>query len=261
MIELLLIDFPPISPIAFQWGTIAIHWYGIMYLLSFILIYIALSKSKLKLTQAEITDYIFYAALGVVIGGRLGYVLFYNLGYYYHNPLEVIALWQGGMSFHGGFIGVVAATYLFCRNYKITFSGLADYVVMFVPFTLALGRIGNFINAELYGRLSTLPWAIQFPTASGYRHPAQLYEALLHIIVGILLLRIHRFTAKPWLRTALFLLFYSIIRIVVECFREPDRQIGLIGGIITMGQILTFPILVFAIVWILQLSRKTDGRG
>lgn len=253
----LLIEFPVINPLAFHFGPINVHWYGIMYLLGFLLTYLALLRSNVLASKSAVADYIFMAALGVILGGRLGYILFYNLSYYILHPLDIVALWQGGMSFHGGLAGVVIATTFFARIHKMSFWRITDYIVLVLPFTLALGRIGNFINGELYGRISSLPWAIHFPLASGYRHPSQLYEALLHISFGIILLTQKRLLKSPALLSSLFLIGYGVIRIFVEFFREPDPQIGFIFHYFTLGQILSLPILI---VGLIILSSPPSGR-
>jgi phosphatidylglycerol:prolipoprotein diacylglycerol transferase len=266
----LVIDLPYINPIAFQFGPIAIHWYGIMYLLSFILGYIYLrkkiQKNQLKLSLDQLNDLIFLICFCLLIGGRLGYVFFYNFAQYWDSPLTIFAVWNGGMSFHGGFLGAALGFYLFWRKVKktktktLSFFYLTDAVLTIIPFTLALGRMGNFINAELYGRISDLPWAIKFWTSSEYRHPVQLYEAIAHIVAGSLFI----FTqAKKWpigVRTALFLLYYSIVRIMVEFVREPDPQIGYLFSYFTLGQLLSLPILVFGI-YVLKVSLASSKKS
>lgn len=259
MMTLLQISLPSIDPIAFHLGPLSIHWYGIMYMLSFLLIYFAMLYSPLGLTKNQISDYIFIAALSVIIGGRIGYVLFYNLVFYLENPLHTFFIWEGGMSFHGGLAGVVLATVYFCRSIQISFWKITDYIVMYIPITLALGRIGNFINGELYGRLSNLPWAMQFSTAPGYRHPSQLYEALLHIFTGIFLLKTQNTTHHPKTRSAIFLMSYGIIRIIVEIFRQPDEQIGFLFTYFTMGQILSLPILL-AGIYLYSSTRRASHK-
>ena len=266
----LVIDLPYINPIAFQFGPIAIHWYGIMYLLSFILGYIYLrkkiQKKQLKLSLDQLNDLIFLICFCLLIGGRLGYVFFYNFAQYWDSPLTVFAVWNGGMSFHGGFLGAALGFYLFWRKAKKpktkipSFFYLTDAVLTIIPFTLALGRVGNFINAELYGRISDLPWAMKFWTSSEYRHPVQLYEAVAHIVAGSLFI----FTqAKKWpigVRTSLFLLYYSIVRIMVEFVREPDPQIGYLLSYFTLGQLLSLPILVFGI-YVLKVSLASSTKS
>lgn len=251
----LVIDLPYINPIALQLGSIAIHWYGIMYLLSFTLGYCYLrnrvQKKQLKLSLEQLNDLIFLICLCLLIGGRLGYVFFYNFAQYWHSPASIFAIWQGGMSFHGGFIGAALGFYLFWRKLKkqksLRYLDLTDQVLTIIPFTLALGRIGNFINAELYGRLSNLPWAMKFWTAEGYRHPVQLYEATAHIIVGTFFMLTMKMKWARGVRTAIFLLYYSIVRIAVELVREPDIQIGYIFTHFTLGQLLSLPILALGI--------------
>jgi len=254
----LLIDLPAINPVAFQLGALSIHWYGIMYLIGFCIVYWALLKSPLKLTKETVSDYIFWAALGVIIGGRLGYVVFYNLFYYLENPLHILTVWEGGMSFHGGILGVIIATSFFCYLKSIKFWAITDYIVIFIPFTLALGRIGNFINGELYGRISNLPWAMHFPTAPGYRHPSQLYESILHILFGLILLQNKSLYKYRSLLSGIFLLGYAVIRIVIELFREPDVQIGLIGQYFTLGQLLSVPLLIAGLYLTTRTAHPVD---
>lgn len=257
----LVIDLPYINPIALQLGAIAIHWYGIMYLLSFTLGYFYLrrrvQKNQLQLSLDQLNDLIFLICLCLLIGGRLGYVLFYNFAQYWHSPVSIFAVWQGGMSFHGGFLGAALGFYLFWHKLKkpksLHFLNLTDQVLTIIPFTLTLGRIGNFINAELYGRINNLPWAMKFWSAEGYRHPVQLYEALAHIVAGtFFMLTIKKKWARG-VRTAIFLLYYSIVRIAVEMVREPDTQIGYIFTYFTLGQVLSLPILALGI-YILKIS-------
>ncbi len=254
----LVIDLPYINPIAFQLGSLAIHWYGIMYLLSFSLVYIFLRREifigRLKLSLEHLNDLIFITCLCLLIGARLGYILFYDFNQYWRFPARIFAVWQGGMSFHGGFIGAAFGFVWFWYRIKTTrlraprLPTITDSVLTIVPFTLALGRIGNFINAELYGRISDLPWAVRFWNMTVYRHPAQLYEALLHIVAGSFFLITIKQKWPTGVRTALFMLYYSIVRILVEFVREPDTQIGYIFHYFTLGQLLTLPILVASIV-------------
>ncbi len=266
----LAIDLPYINPVALQLGPVAIHWYGIMYLLSFILGYLYLrkkvQKKELKLSLDQLNDLIFLICFFLLIGGRLGYIIFYNFAQYWQSPLTIFAVWQGGMSFHGGFLGAALGFYLFWRKVKkpktkrLPFFQLTDHVLTIIPFTLALGRIGNFINAELYGRISDLPWAMKFWTSSEYRHPVQLYEAIAHIIAGTFLIYTQ---AQKWptgVRTALFLLYYSIVRIMVEFVREPDPQIGYLFSYFTLGQLLSLPILVFGL-YVLKVSLASSAKS
>lgn len=264
----LVIDLPYINPIALQAGPLAVHWYGLMYLFSFILGYFYLrtkiKKNQLKLSIDQLNDLIFIICLCLLIGGRLGYVIFYNFHQYWQDPISIFAVWQGGMSFHGGFIGIAVGFYLFWRKVKkqrrIHFFDLTDQVLTIIPFTLALGRIGNFINAELYGRVSNLPWAIKFWNNMEYRHPVQLYEALSHLTFGTFFLLTLKKKWSKGVRTALFLLYYSIVRITLEFVREPDVQIGYIFSYFTLGQLLSIPILILGI-YILTISLASTKKS
>ena len=246
-----MIHYPVIDPVAIRIGPLNIYWYGIMYLLSFIAIWglacWRVRKPGAMLTVSQVGDLVFYCAIGVVVGGRLGYVLFYNLPYFFHNPLKIFAIWEGGMSFHGGFIGVVLALIWCSRQFNRSIWDLTDFIAPLVPVGLAAGRLGNFINQELWGRVTNVPWGMLFPAAGPLpRHPSQLYEFCLEG-VGLFIL-LWWFSAKPRPRfavSALFLLGYGVARIIAECFRQPDPQYGFIAfGWLTMGQILSFPMAV-----------------
>ncbi len=231
-----------------------------MYVLGFVAAYFLIGVQKgakrLGLQGKRLQDLVFYMALGLVAGARLGYILFYqyaNLGYYLRHPLEIIAVWHGGMSFHGGFIGVVMAAILFCRIHKLPFLQVADAVIVTAPVGLFFGRLGNFINGELYGRATSVPWAMVFPSSPGVpRHPSQLYEAGLEGVVLFVVLWVLKDRMKrPGAMVALFLAGYGAMRFVVEFFRAPDAQIGLFLGFFSMGQFLCMGmILAAAVLWI-----------
>jgi phosphatidylglycerol---prolipoprotein diacylglyceryl transferase len=259
---LLQIPYPNIDPVFLRLGPVQLRWYGLMYMLSFVLGYFALKRlarmRKLDLSTDDLYDLLFYLILGVMIGGRLGYVLFYDLGSYLGNPLSIFAIWQGGMSFHGGFVGVVLATILVTRRKGWNFWEIADLVCAAVPIGLGLGRIGNFINGELFGRPSTLPWAMVFPEGgSTPRHPSQLYEALLEGLVLFLILRwIYK---ENFYRGTVFwalVAFYGLFRFLVEFAREPDAQIGFDLGPFTRGQLLTVPMLVIGTAMMITYARR-----
>jgi phosphatidylglycerol---prolipoprotein diacylglyceryl transferase len=259
---LLQIPYPNIDPVFLRLGPVQLRWYGLMYMLSFVLGYFALKRfarmRKLNVSTDDLYDLLFYLILGVMIGGRLGYVLFYDLGSYLGNPLSIFAIWQGGMSFHGGFVGVVLATILVTRRKGWDFWEIADLVCAGVPIGLGLGRIGNFINGELFGRPSTLPWAMVFPEGgSTPRHPSQLYEALLEGLVLFLILRwIYR---KNFYRGTVFwalVAFYGLFRFLIEFAREPDAQIGFDLGPFTRGQLLTVPMLVIGMAMMITYARR-----
>jgi phosphatidylglycerol---prolipoprotein diacylglyceryl transferase len=250
-----MIQYPVIDPVAIRLGSLKIYWYGLMYLLSFALAW-CLARWRARqpgalLTGAQVNDLIFYCAIGVIVGGRIGYVLFYNLIYFLQHPTDILALWQGGMSFHGGFLGVVLALWWCSYRFKCSIWDLTDFVAPFVPVGLAAGRIGNFINQELWGRITTVPWGMVFPAAGPEpRHPSQIYEFFLEGVLLFIIL--WWFSAKPRPRfavSALFLLGYGVLRMIAECFRQPDPQYGFIAfGWLTMGQILSFPMAIGGLI-------------
>jgi phosphatidylglycerol:prolipoprotein diacylglycerol transferase len=262
------LDFPAIDPIAISLGPLAIRWYALAYLVGFLLAWrYALSMvgrdETVRPNRLDIEDFMVAALLGVVLGGRIGYVLFYNLESFVANPLEILKLWQGGMSFHGGALGVIIAIFVFAWLRKIPTFKLADIVVCTVPIGLFLGRIANFINGELFGRATDVPWAVKFP-AGGYvpRHPSQLYEAVLEGLLLFFILWLLRrqewVRARPGVLAAVFLIGYAAFRSIAELFREPDAHIGFIlGDAISMGQVLSLPmILGGALVLALAMFRK-----
>lgn len=245
----MMLEYPKIDPVAFSVGPLDVHWYGLMYLCGFLLAW-WLGKIRAKktglFTGEDIADLIFYSAMGVVIGGRVGYMLFYAFPDFIAHPWSLFKIWQGGMSFHGGLVGVLVAMGLFARHKGTSFLGVVDFLAPLVPIGLGLGRLGNFINGELWGRVSHVPWAMVFPQAGPLaRHPSQLYECVLEgvVLFGILWL----YSAKPRPKMAvgsLFLLLYGLFRFGVEFFRQPDPQYGFIAfGWLTMGQLLSLPMI------------------
>lgn len=263
-----MLTYPHIDPIAFSLGPLSVRWYGLMYLAGFVA-FVALGRWRiarrpdLKWTVKDIDDLLFYGVIGVVIGGRLGQVLFYEPGYYLSHPLEIFAVWKGGMAFHGGFLGVLAAMMLYARKRGLTWLAVMDFIAPLVPPGLGLGRIGNFINGELWGRAAdpSLPWAMVFPHVDNIaRHPSQLYQAFLEGIVffGVL----WWFSAKPRATGAVsgvFLVGYGTVRFVAEYFREPDAGIFGLSYTISMGQWLSLP-MIAAGVALLVWSRKAAPR-
>jgi phosphatidylglycerol---prolipoprotein diacylglyceryl transferase len=248
-----LIPYPRIDPDIIKFGPFAVRWYGVMYLIGFAVSYFLvryqIRSKKLSISAEEIDSLFLFLLSGLIIGARLGYVIFYNLSSYLENPLEIFAVWHGGMSFHGGLIGSVAAGIIFCRKYRIDFWQAADLIIVTAPIGLGLGRIGNFINGELYGRVTDVPWGMVFPSGGPLpRHPSQLYEFFLE---GVLLFSVLWFLRNKNLKsgtlTSIFLMLYGLFRFLVEFYRQPDAQIGFIFGYFTMGQILsTFMILAGA---------------
>ncbi|MGE5173954.1 MAG: prolipoprotein diacylglyceryl transferase [Betaproteobacteria bacterium] len=254
-----MIHYPHINPEIVRIGPVAVRWYGLMYAVGFASSYLLVRYQIQKLGQgakgpdrrreevgtglpAAFLDSLYtYLVLGLIIGARLGYVLFYDLTSYVKNPLEIFAVWHGGMSFHGGMVGSLFAGYLCCRKFKVDFWKAADLVIVTAPIGLGLGRLGNFINGELYGRVTDVPWAMAFPAGGPIpRHPSQLYEFLLEgvLLFTILWLLKNRKHAAGEM-TAFFLIFYGLFRIIAEFFREPDQQLGFIAGPFTMGQVLS----------------------
>lgn len=257
-----MIVFPQIDPVAFSLGPIKVHWYGLMYLLGFVaawgLAHWRVKHYRLNWTAEQISDLIFYGALGVIIGGRIGYLLFYNSYQFFTQPWVVVKLWEGGMSFHGGLIGVAVAMWLFARKIKKPFLEVADFLAPLVPLGLGAGRIGNFINGELWGRVTDMPWAMIFPNSDGQpRHPSQLYEFGLEGVALFIFLWWYAAKPRPAGRvTAMFLIGYALCRLLAECFREPDAQLGFIGfNWLTMGQLLSIPMLLIGL-WCLKRSRQ-----
>lgn len=262
-----MIAYPEIGPVALAIGPLKIHWYGITYIVAFAgFWFFARVKSKQKhvdWTYEQIDDLLFYGAMGVVIGGRMGYTLFYNLDYFLHDPLILFQIQKGGMSFHGGLIGVLFAMWLFAGKYKKSFFLVTDFIAVMVPFGLAAGRIGNFINAELWGRPTDLPWAMIFPTdpAGLARHPSMLYEFFLEGILLFIILWIYSAKARPLKAVSgLFLIFYSLFRSLVEFVRQPDAHMGDNGFIaidwLTMGMILSLPMLLLGIYLFWSSTKK-----
>jgi phosphatidylglycerol:prolipoprotein diacylglycerol transferase len=259
---------PDIDPIAVSIGPLKIHWYGLMYLIGFIGGWLcgshraALPNSGWKRT--EVGDILFYIALGVILGGRLGYVLFYNFGYYLRHPVEIFYVWTGGMSFHGGLLGVIVAMWWYGRVTRRSFFAVADFIAPLTPIGLGAGRIGNFINQELWGRVSDVPWAMVFARTGGTapRHPSQLYEFALEGIALFAILWIYSARPRPvGAVSGVFLVCYGAFRFFVEFFRVPDAQLGYLAfGWVTMGQILSLPMILFGIgllVWSYRRSPQT----
>ena len=251
---------PEIDPIAFSIGPLSVRWYGLMYLVGFAAAWWLgmrrIGQGRAPIDRKQFDDLIFYAVLGVILGGRLGYVLFYKPGYYAAHPLEAVAIWQGGMSFHGGLLGVIAAMWLFARRRGIDFLRLADFVAPLCPLGLAAGRMGNFINGELYGRVTDVPWGMVFRQAGeAPRHPSQLYQFALEGVALFVLL--WWFSSKPRERgqvSALFLIGYGAFRFIAEFGREPDAFLGLLAFGLSMGQWLCVP-MVAAGIWLYARSR------
>ena len=264
--------FPNIDPVAFKVLDWPVHWYGMAYLVGFILTRVLLSahanrhayRHEKKISPEQYSDLVFfYAPLGVIIGGRLGSVLFYHLDYYLTDPLSVLRIWEGGMSFHGGFIGSLVAILLFCRRYHLTFFQITDQLAIACAPALGMGRLANFINGELWGRPTAGDWGMIFPHVDMLpRHPSQIYEALLE--GGLLFVILWLFTIKPrpcMAASGLFVLAYGSLRFLVEFTREPDRHIGYLNDTwLTMGQLLSLP-MILAGIFIMVLAYRHNNRN
>ncbi len=256
------IPFPAIDPVLFAVGPFAIRWYSLAYIAGIVLGWRCARRLAARTGGAAdaqaIDDFVVWATLGIILGGRLGYVLFYKAGYYLANPVEILFVWQGGMSYHGGMLGVALALVLFARRRGIGLLAFSDLVACVAPIGLFLGRIANFINGELWGRASDAPWAVVFPHAGpDPRHPSQLYEAALEgaLLFAVLLAlwRVARFRERPGFLTGAFLAGYGAARFVVEFFREPDAHLGFLFAGATMGQLLSLPMIV-AGLWLMARS-------
>lgn len=251
-----MIPFPDIDPVAIAIGPLQIRWYALAYLCGFLLgwayaVYITKLDPDKRPNKEDIDDFLPWAVLGVILGGRLGYTIFYQPALYLSDPLEILKVWHGGMSFHGGALGVIAALFIFSWKRNIYLLRLSDTICATVPIGLCLGRLANFINGELFGRAAPaeLPWAMVFPRGGDVpRHPSQIYESLLEgvVLFAILfvLVRISKTRNMPGIVTGVFLAGYGVARFTVEYFREPDFHLGLIGGIASMGQILSLPMIL-----------------
>ena len=255
-----MLPYPQIDPVALAIGPLKIHWYGLMYLIGIGAAWLILSRRLNRFdptwTKEKLSDLVFWVAMGVIVGGRLGSVLFYDLSAYIANPLLIFEVWKGGMAFHGGLIGVMLATWWFGKRNNKSFFQIMDFIAPVVPIGLGAGRIGNFINAELWGKASDVPWAMIFPTDPQQlaRHPSQLYQFALEGVALFLILWLYSRKPRPTMAVSgMFALFYGIFRFIVEFVRVPDAQLGYLAfGWVTMGQILCIPMILgglFLIGW------------
>ncbi|MBT5811466.1 MAG: prolipoprotein diacylglyceryl transferase [Rhodospirillaceae bacterium] len=259
-------DFPNIDPIIFQIGPFALRWYALAYVFGLVGawrygIWLARREPR-TVTPQQFDDFLVWATFGVILGGRLGYVLFYQPGYFFAHPLEIPQMWRGGMSFHGGLLGVITAMILFARRHAIPLLGLTDIVAAAAPIGLCLGRLANFINGELWGRVTDAPWGVVFPRAGPLpRHPSQLYESVLEGLVLFVILAVMvnagRARFRPGLTTGVFLIGYALARILVETVREPDSYIGLLAFSTTWGQWLSLPMLGLGL-YLVRRARTKD---
>ena len=263
-----MLTHPQFDAVALQLGPLAIRWYGLTYVLAFVL-FIVLGRMHLKrrpdmgFTTKDLDDLLFYGILGVILGGRLGYVVFYKASYYLAHPIEIFYVWQGGMSFHGGFLGVLVAMLLFGRKTHRTFFQVTDYIAPLVPTGLASGRLGNFINGELPGRITdanVIPWAMWFPQVDSLptaRHPSQLYQLAMEGLLLFLILWIYSRKPRPLAAvSAVFLIGYGSFRFLAEFTREPDSFLGLLQLGLSMGQWLSLPMIVAGIAMLIYAHRK-----
>lgn len=261
-----MLTFPQIDPVALQLGPVAIHWYGLTYLAAFALFWFFATRrlnhepfvsvtGPGAWTRKDVEDMLFLGVLGVIVGGRLGYCLFYKPGYYLTHPLEIFFVWQGGMSFHGGMLGVIASQWWFARSRHKPVWQVLDFIAPCVPTGLAAGRVGNFINGELWGRQAdaSLPWAMVFPHAGNIpRHPSQVYQFLMEgLLLFIILWLYARKERKPAQVSAMFLIGYGAFRFIAEYFREPDAHLGVLAFNMTMGQWLCVPMIIGGVLlWV-----------
>ena len=267
LLPVFAIPFPAVDPVLVAIGPFAIRWYALAYIAGIVLgwrlVRRLVQRPGWGITPEAIDDLVFYVTLGVILGGRIGYILFYQTDHYLTHPFDMLAVWRGGMSFHGGLIGVLVATFLFARGRGYPFFEVTDALAVATPIGLCLGRIANFINAELWGRVADVPWAVIFPDAGpDPRHPSQLYEATLEgLVLFAVMLAFARRPYHPEARgtlSGIFLIGYALARITVEFFREPDLQIGYLAGGITMGQLLSLPMLAFGIFLVARGRRRIE---
>jgi phosphatidylglycerol:prolipoprotein diacylglycerol transferase len=260
-----MINYPSIDPVALSLGSLKIHWYGLMYLVGFVSAWrlgIYRAKQSKSWGQKQVEDLIFYGALGVVLGGRIGYTLFYNFSTFIDDPLSIFYIWKGGMSFHGGLLGVIAAFYLFARNNRMSFFQVSDFMAPMIPIGLGAGRIGNFINKELIGRPmdASLPWAMDYGDHIA-RHPSSLYQALTEGFLLFLVIWIYSSKKRPLMAvSAVFVMAYGCFRFITEVFRTPDSHIGFLAfDWLTMGQLLSLPMILIGLtVYIMAIKNKEE---
>ena len=262
-----MLTYPHIDPVAVSIGPLEIHWYGLMYLVAFLAgWWLGLLRTRRAGTTwraAEISDLVFYFALGAVLGGRIGYTLFYNLDGFLADPAVIFRIWQGGMSYHGGMLGVFVAMWLYARHTGRTFFQVTDFLAPLVPIGLGAGRLGNFINGELWGRPTDLPWGMVFPYVDAQpRHPSMLYELLLEGVALFAILWLYSRKPRPTMAVSgLYLFCYGLFRFAVEFVRMPDEQIGFLAfNWVTMGQVLSLPMIVIGLSFYVYAMRRTDGR-
>lgn len=250
-----MIIFPSIDPVIISFSIFSVNYYSLSYVFGILLGWCLASKIikiyDIGITSDDISNYITWVIIGMIIGGRLGYILFYDPMKYFANPIDILKTYEGGMSFHGAFIGLTISIYLFSLKYKIRFLSISDISVVVAPIGVMFGRIANFFNAELYGRYTDVPWGVLFPGDVLPRHPSQIYEAFFEGLLLFIIMLYCTFKLslleKSGVMTSIFLIFYSIFRISIECFRQPDIQIGFIANILTLGQLLSLPMFIIGV--------------
>lgn len=259
-----MLTVPDIDPIAISIGPVAIHWYGVMYIVGFVggwaLGVYRANRPESGWTKQEVSDLLVYVAVGVILGGRLGYTLFYGAGHFLTNPLEILQIWKGGMSFHGGLLGVIVALVLYAWKTKRSWPGVTDFIAPLVTIGLGVGRIGNFINHELWGRVTDVPWGMLFRNAGPQpRHPTQLYEFALEGVALFLILWIYSSKPRPTAAVSgLFLVSYGVFRSAIELVREPDAHLGYLAfGWVTTGHVLSFPMIVAGVFLMFWAYRRS----
>jgi phosphatidylglycerol---prolipoprotein diacylglyceryl transferase len=270
-VKLAAIAFPAIDPVALQVGPFAVRWYGLAYLAGFLGAYLVMrwlvGRWKINISDDDQLTIVLAAVVGVVLGGRLGYVLFYGDGYYWSRPAQIVAVWDGGMSFHGGLVGILVAAVVVAAAMRIPWLTLCDIGSVGAPVGIFFGRLANFVNQELWGRVTTLPWAVVFPGAGASpRHPSQLYEALLEglvLFVVMIVMASQRHQLPRGVIFGVLLTLYGVFRVSVEFLREPDVQVGFLPGGLTMGQALSAPLIVGGIAlaaWSMWRGLPEQGR-
>lgn len=255
-----------INPVLLELGPFQIRYYGLFYALGFVIAYFLISylakKKELPITKDDVADLLVYEVIGIVLGARLVYVFVYNPLFYLQNPFEILAIWNGGLSFHGGLIGAITAGYLYCKKKKMEFYDLADIVIIPVALGLALGRLGNFMNAELYGRIANVPWCIDYSknqfvqVQEGCRHPSQIYASIKNLAIFAILWLIKDKKLPKGFMFWSFVTLYGLFRTIVEFFRAPDEQIGFIFNYFTMGQLLSFPLFLIGLFMLFKLKNE-----
>ena len=258
-----MLTYPQIDPVALSLGPLQVHWYGLMYVIGF-LGFLILGKKRAKrknspVTPEQVDDMMFYGALGVVLGGRIGYMFFYNFSTLVHDPISFFQVWDGGMSFHGGLLGVIVVMYVLAKKWNLKILQISDFVAPMIPIGLGAGRIGNFINGELWGKPTDVPWGMVFPQADQLaRHPSQLYQFALEGILLFSILWVYSNKPRPLGSVSgLFLVAYGVFRFLIEFIREPDIQIGYIAwGWLTKGQLLSIPMIIVGIVLMIWAYKR-----